>query len=145
MDFEQRHSYPPIHLDTLPERAYHLPRMSTKEEAERIELLQGTLDLLILRTLAPGRAHGHAIAKTIERHSEDVLQVEQGSLYPALHRLIKRGWISADKGTSENNRRANFYRLTAKGRRQLHIEATRWEKLVRAIASVLKPAREGSV
>jgi PadR family transcriptional regulator PadR len=119
--------------------------MSTKEEAERIELLQGTLDLLILRTLAPGRAHGHAIAKTIERHSEDVLQVEQGSLYPALHRLIKRGWISADKGTSENNRRANFYRLTAKGRRQLHIEATRWEKLVRAIASVLKPAREGSV
>jgi PadR family transcriptional regulator, regulatory protein PadR len=145
MDFEQRHSYPPIHLDTLPERAYHLPRMSTKEEAERIELLQGTLDLLILRTLAPGRAHGHAIAKTIERHSEDVLQVEQGSLYPALHRLIKRGWISADEGTSENNRRAKFYRLTAKGRRQLHIEATRWEKLVRTIASVLKLAREGSV
>jgi PadR family transcriptional regulator PadR len=145
MDFEQRHSYPPIHLDTLPERAYHLPRMSTKEEAERIELLQGTLDLLILRTLAPGRAHGHAIAKTIERHSEDVLQVEQGSLYPALHRLIKRGWISADEGTSENNRRAKFYRLTATGRRQLHIETTRWKKLVRAIASVLKPAREGSV
>ncbi|MGH9628869.1 MAG: PadR family transcriptional regulator, partial [Bryobacteraceae bacterium] len=87
--------------------------MSTKKEAERIELLQGTLDLLILRTLAPGPIHGHAIAKTIERQSEDVLQVEQGSLYPALHRLIKRGWISADEGTSENNRRAKIYRLTA--------------------------------
>ena len=119
--------------------------MSTKEEADRIELLQGTLDLLILRTLAPGPAHGHAIAKTIERQSEDVLQVEQGSLYPALHRLIKRGWISADEGTSENNRRAKFYRLSAKGRRQLHIETTRWEKLARAIGNVLKPAGEGSV
>jgi len=119
--------------------------MSTKEEAERIELLQGTLDLLILRTLAPGPAHGHAIAKSIEHQSEDVLQVEQGSLYPALHRLIKRGWIAAEEGTSENNRRAKFYRLTAKGRRQLHVETTRWEKLARAIANVLKPAREGSV
>ena len=119
--------------------------MSTKEEAERIELLQGTLDLLILRTLAPGPAHGHAIAKTIERHSEDVLQVEQGSLYPALHRLIKRGWIAAGEGTSENNRRAKFYRLTAKGRRQLQVETTKWEKLAGAIANVLKPAREGSV
>ena len=118
--------------------------MSTREEAERIELLQGTLDLLILRTLAPGPAHGHGIAKTIERQSEDVLQVEQGSLYPALHRLIKRGWISAEEGTSENNRRAKFYRLTAKGRRQLHVETTRWEKLARAIANVLKPAREES-
>jgi PadR family transcriptional regulator PadR len=118
--------------------------MSTKE-VERIELLQGTLDLLILRTLASGPSHGHAIAKAIERQSEDVLQVEQGSLYPALHRLIKRGWISAEVGTSENNRRAKFYRLTAKGRRQLHVETTRWEKLARAIANVLKPAREGSV
>ena len=119
--------------------------MSTKEEADRIELLQGTLDLLILRTLAPGPAHGHAIAKNIERQSEDVLQVEQGSLYPALHRLIKRGWISAGEGTSENNRRAKFYRLSAKGRRQLHVETTRWEKLARAIANVLKPAEEGPV
>lgn len=117
--------------------------MSTKDD--RIELLQGTLDLLILRTLLPGPAHGHAIAKTIERQSEDVLQVEQGSLYPALHRLIKRGWISANEGTSENNRRAKFYQLTAKGRRQLQVETTRWEKLARAIANVLKPAREGSV
>ena len=119
--------------------------MSTKEEAERISLLQGTLDLLILRTLAPGPAHGHAIAKAIERQSEDVLQVEQGSLYPALHRLIRRGWISAGEGTSENNRRAKFYRLTSKGRRQLHFETNRWEKLARAIGNVLKPAREGSV
>ena len=119
--------------------------MSTKEEADRIELLQGTLDLLILRTLAPGPAHGHAIAKAIERQSEDVLQVEQGSLYPALHRLIKRGWISAAAGISENNRRAKFYQLTSKGRRQLHVETARWEKLARAIGSILKPAREGSI
>jgi transcriptional regulator len=119
--------------------------MSTKVETERTELLQGTLDLLILRTLAPGPAHGHAIVKAIERQSEDVLQVEQGSLYPALHRLIKRGWLSAEEGTSENNRRAKFYRLTDKGRRQLHVETTRWEKLARAIANVLKPAGEGSV
>ena len=90
--------------------------MSTKEQADRIELLQGTLDLLILRTLLLGPAHGHAIAKAIEFNSDDVLQVEQGSLYPALHRLIKRGWISVEDGASENNRRAKFYRLTAKGR-----------------------------
>ena len=133
------------HLDSLLEWSYHPPRMSTKDEAERVELLQGTLDLLILRTLAPGPAHGHAIAKTIERQSEDVLQVEQGSLYPALHRLIKRAWIAAEEGTSENNRRAKFYRLTAKGRRQLQVETTRWEKLARAIGNVLRPVREGSV
>jgi PadR family transcriptional regulator PadR len=90
--------------------------MSTKEQRERIELLQGTLDLLILRTLLRGPVHGHAIAKAIEFDSDDVLQVEQGSLYPALHRLIKRGWISSEEGTSENNRRAKFYRLTPKGR-----------------------------
>src|SRR5579859_2168904 len=116
--------------------------MSTKDGSERIELLQGTLDLLILRTLAPGPAHGHAIAKHIERNSEDVLQVEQGSLYPALHRLIKRGWISADDGTSENNRRAKFYRLTAKGRKQLSVETTKWERLARAITGVLCAARQ---
>jgi PadR family transcriptional regulator PadR len=118
--------------------------MTTKEEKERIELLQGTLDLLILRTLLPGAAHGHAIAKTIEFNSEDVLQVEQGSLYPALHRLIKRGWISAEEGTSENNRRAKFYRLTAKGRRQLTLETGKWDKLAGAIARILRPAKEGS-
>jgi transcriptional regulator len=118
--------------------------MSTRDLGDRVELLQGTLDLLILQTLLPGPAHGHAIAKTIERTSEDVLQVEQGSLYPALHRLIKRGWISAGEGTSENNRRAKFYRLTAKGRRQLRVETTKWEKLARAIACILKPARGGA-
>src|SRR5262245_43831375 len=112
--------------------------MSTRDD--RVELLQGTLDLLILRTLRPGPAHGHQIAKDIERSSEDVLQVEQGSLYPALHRLIKRGWIAAEEGTSENNRRAKFYRLTGKGRRQLTVETTKWEQLARAIAGILRPA-----
>jgi len=116
--------------------------MSTRENDERIELLQGTLDLLILRTLQLGPAHGHAIAKAIERNSEDVLQVEQGSLYPALHRLIKRGWISAAEGTSENNRKAKFYRLTAKGKRQLTVETSKWEKLARAIAGILRPAEQ---
>jgi transcriptional regulator len=114
--------------------------MSTKADRNRIELLQGTLDLLILRTLRLGPAHGHAIAKAIEQGSDDVLQVEQGSLYPALHRLIRRGWITFEEGTSENNRRANFYRLTAKGRKQLEIETSRWEALARAIARVLRPS-----
>jgi transcriptional regulator len=116
--------------------------MSTKEERERIELLQGTLDLLILRTLLLGPAHGHAIAKAIEFNSDDVLQVEQGSLYPALHRLIKRGWISVEEGTSENNRRAKFYKLTPKGRRQLMLETRKWDKLANAIARILRPARQ---
>jgi|SRR5713101_531608 len=111
--------------------------MSTRE---RVDLLQGTLDLLILRTLLLGRAHGHAIAKAIEHNSEDVLQVEQGSLYPALHRLIKRGWISAEEGVSENNRRAKYYRLTAKGRKQLTVETSKWDKLARAIALILRPS-----
>jgi PadR family transcriptional regulator, regulatory protein PadR len=116
--------------------------MPTTEQRERIELLQGTLDLLILRTLLFGPTHGHAIAKAIEMRSEDVLQVEQGSLYPALHRLIKRRWISVQDGTSENNRRAKFYRLTAKGRRQLAIETTKWDKLAGAIARILRPAEQ---
>jgi PadR family transcriptional regulator PadR len=114
--------------------------MSTKEQKERIELLQGTLDLLILRTLLLGPTHGHAIAKAIEFRSEDVLQVEQGSLYPALHRLIKRRWITVEDGTSENNRRAKFYRLTARGRRQLTAETSKWNKLAGAIARILRPA-----
>jgi PadR family transcriptional regulator, regulatory protein PadR len=130
------------HLDILLESPIDLPRMSTKEENERIELLQGTLDLLILRTLLLGSAHGHAIAKMIECNSNDVLQVEQGSLYPALHRLIKRGWISAEEGTSENNRRAKFYRLTAKGRRQLAVETNKWDKLAGAIARILRPVEQ---
>jgi PadR family transcriptional regulator, regulatory protein PadR len=106
---------------------------------ERVELLQGTLDLLILRTLRIGAAHGHEIAKAIEQSSDDVLRVEQGSLYPALHRLIKRGWIDFDHGTSDNNRRAKYYRLTPQGRRQLAVETSKWETLARAIARVLKP------
>ena len=113
--------------------------MTTREEKERVELLQGTLDLLILRTLLLGPRHGHAIAKTIELNSDEVLQVEQGSLYPALHRLIKRGWISVEDGTSENNRRAKFYRLTAKGWKQLAVETNKWEKVARAIAQILRP------
>src|SRR5579864_9849071 len=116
--------------------------MSTKDQDGRIELLQGTLDLLILRTLLLGPAHGHAIARAIEVNSEDVLQVEQGSLYPALHRLIKRGWISVETGTSENNRRAKFYKLTAKGRRQLAVETSRWDKIAGAIARILMPAEQ---
>ena len=107
---------------------------------QKSDLLQGTLDLLILRTLLLGPAHGHAIAKAIEFNSDDVLQVEQGSLYPALHRLIKRGWISFEDGTSENNRRAKFYRLTPKGRRQLAAETSKWDKLAAAIARILRPA-----
>jgi transcriptional regulator len=116
--------------------------MSTKENNERIELLQGTLDLLILRTLLPGPAHGHAIAKAIEFNSDDVLRVEQGSLYPALHRLIKRRWISVEHGTSENNRKAKFYRLTARGRKQLAVETGKWDKLTGAIARILRPSEQ---
>jgi transcriptional regulator len=116
--------------------------MSTKADRDRIELLQGTLDLLILRTLRLGPAHGHAIAKSIEHGSDDVLQVEQGSLYPALHRLIKRGWITFEDGTSENNRRAKFYRLTAKGRKQLEVETSKWDTLARAVSRILRPAAQ---
>jgi transcriptional regulator len=113
--------------------------MST-EDGERIELLQGTLDLLILQTLRLGPAHGHAIMQAIQQNSDEVLRVEQGSLYPALHRLLKRGWIAFEHGTSENNRRAKYYRLTPKGRKQLAIEMSKWERLARAIARVLRPA-----
>ena len=118
------------------------PRMSTKGARDRIELLQGTLDLLILQTLRRGPAHGHALAKAIEHGSDHVLQVEQGSLYPALHRLIKRGWITFEEGASENNRRAKFYALTAKGRKQLQIETTKWDKLAEAISRILRPATQ---
>jgi PadR family transcriptional regulator PadR len=106
------------------------------------EMLQGTLDLLILQTLVLGPAHGHTIAHVIEHRSEDVLQVEHGSLYPALHRLEDRGWIASFWGTSENNRKARYYRLTASGRKQLAEEANRWEKLVRAVNNVLRPAEK---
>lgn len=101
------------------------------------EMVQGTLDMLILRTLVMGPAHGHTIAHVIEHTSENVLEVEQGSLYPALHRLEARGWLSAAWGTSENNRRAKFYKLTRAGRRQLAVETERWRHVVSAISRIL--------
>ena len=101
------------------------------------EMLQGTLDMLVLRTLVMGDAHGHTIAKVIERTSEDVLEVEQGSLYPALHRLEDRGWVSSYWGASENNRKAKFYKLTALGKKQLVQETARWRQMARAIALVM--------
>ncbi|HLX00154.1 MAG TPA: PadR family transcriptional regulator [Candidatus Acidoferrales bacterium] len=106
------------------------------------EVLQGTLDLLILQTLITGPAHGHTIAHAIERRSEAVLQVEHGSLYPALHRIEDRGWIASFWGTSENNRKARYYRLTPKGRKQLTHQTNRWDQLVQAINRVLRPASE---
>src|SRR3989440_1640981 len=106
------------------------------------EMLQGTLDLLVLKTLAVGTAHGHSIAYAIERQSDEVLQVEHGSLYPALHRLEDRGWIASFWGTSENNRKARYYRLTATGRKQLIEQTSRWDRLVQAVNRVLRPAEK---
>ena len=108
-----------------------------KKPQSDAEMLKGTLDMMILRTLVAGDAHGHTIAKVIERTSEDVLEVEQGSLYPALHRLEDRGWVSSYWGVSENNRKAKFYRLTAVGRKRLVRETTRWRQMARAIALVM--------
>ena len=113
--------------------------MSTKHPSPQLDLLQGTLDLLILQTLAPRKAHGHAIARSIEQRSEEVLQVGHGSLYPALQRLLKLGLIQAEDGLSENNRKARFYRLTAKGRKQLFAETSKWQKFSTAIAQILAP------
>jgi len=106
----------------------------------RVDLLQGTLDLLILRTLLFGPAHGHAIGKHIKHTSEELLQIETGSLYPALHRLEARGWIAASWELSEKGKRAKYYRLTAAGRKQLSAERTRWDTFARAMGLVLKPA-----
>ena len=105
-------------------------------------MLQGTLDLLILQSLALGAAHGHTIAHAIERGSDRSLQVEHGSLYPALHRLEERGLVASFWGTSENNRKAKYYRLTPAGRTQLAAETSRWEQLVKAISQILRPATE---
>ena len=104
------------------------------------ELLQGTLDLLILKTLATGAMHGYAIAQRIQQCSEDVLVVEEGSLYPALYRMEEKGWIAAEWGKSENNRRAKFYSLTRAGRKQLGEETALWERVCRAITLVLETA-----
>jgi PadR family transcriptional regulator PadR len=109
----------------------------SKKNEPNAEMLKGTLDMMVLRTLISGDAHGHTIAKIIERTSEDVLEVEQGSLYPALHRLEDRRWVSSYWGTSENNRKAKFYRLTALGKKQLIHETNRWRQMARAIALVM--------
>ncbi len=107
-----------------------------------MELLQGTLDLLILRTLAAGPAHGHAIAKHIQRTSEELLRVETGSLYPALHRLEAKGWVAADWDLSEKGKRARYYRLSRLGRKQLAAEHSRWAAFTRAMGLVLNPVEE---
>ncbi len=106
----------------------------------RVDLLQGTLDVLILRTLSTGSRHGHAIAKHIQRTSEEVLQIETGSLYPALHRLEAKGWISATWALSDKGKRARYYRLTQAGRRQLASEQSKWQTFARAIGLILNPA-----
>ena len=111
------------------------------KQRSRTELLQGTLDMLILRTLLFGPAHGHQIAKHIQRTTDDVLQVEHGSLYPALHRLEDRGWIASYWGASEHNRRARFYRLTPAGKRQLTHQTNRWELLASAVSRILRANR----
>ena len=113
--------------------------MSTQDDRDRIALLQGTLDLLILRTLVFGPQHGHGIARAIQATSEDVLLVEHGALYPALQRLEAREWIEAEWGTSDNNRKARFYTLTRAGRKQLARETSRWRKMAAAIGRVLGP------
>jgi PadR family transcriptional regulator PadR len=110
-----------------------------RDSNPRVGLLQGTLELLILRTLLTGRTHGHAIAKHIQRTSEDLLQIETGSLYPALHRLETKGWIAASWELSEKGKRARFYRLTPLGRKQLVAERSRWDTFSRAMALVLSP------
>jgi PadR family transcriptional regulator, regulatory protein PadR len=112
--------------------------MSTQSEKERLELLQGTLDLLILRTLIFGSQHGQAIARAIQQTSDQELLVEHGALYPALQRLEERGWISAKWGTSTNNRKARFYALTSAGHNQLGRETTKWKRLVTAIGRILE-------
>ena len=119
--------------------------MSTRDSsADRITLLQGTLDLLILRMLLFGPQHGQGIARAIEQQAEDSLLVDHGSLYPALQRLEAREWIAAEWGTSENNRRARFYSLTPAGRQQLTVETRQWERLASAIARILGNATEGA-
>src|SRR5437016_3126386 len=110
----------------------------------QVDLLQGTLDMLIMRTLLFGPAHGHRIAHSIKNVSQDVLYVDHGSLYPALQRLERRGWIGSSWGTSENNRRAKYYKLTTLGRKQLNAEASKWERLVGAITRIMVSTKQES-
>lgn len=114
--------------------------MPKSQDDQRLELLQGTLDLLILRTLQWGPQHGHGIGQSIRVQSDELLRVETGSLYPALHRLVKRGWLKADWGVSQSKQKAKFYRLTAEGRKQLVREESRWAQLVHAIGRIVGPA-----
>jgi PadR family transcriptional regulator PadR len=116
-----------------------LPR---KESPLQSEMLQGTLDMLILKTLVLGPAHGYTIAHSIEQGSESFLQIEHGSLYPALHRLQNRGWVASFWGTSDNNRKAKYYRLTPEGKKQLVAQSSRWQEMVRAIGLILNPAQD---
>jgi transcriptional regulator len=116
--------------------------MTDQNSKEKIELLQGTLDMLILRTLQWGPQHGHGIGQAIRQSSSDLLKIERGSLYPALHRLEARELISSEWKSSDLNRRAKYYRLTAAGKEQLVAEQSKWKLLVRAIARVMRPARE---
>jgi PadR family transcriptional regulator PadR len=114
--------------------------MPKTPDDQRLELLQGTLDMLILRTLQWGPQHGHGIGQSIRAQSDDLLKVETGSLYPALHRLVKRGWLKAEWGVSQANQRAKFYRLTPEGKKQLLREESRWTQIVNAIGRVMNPA-----
>jgi PadR family transcriptional regulator PadR len=114
--------------------------MNQTPDSPRLDLLQGTLDMLILRTLQWGPQHGHGIGQAIRTQSDDLLRVETGSLYPALHRLVKRGWLKAEWGVSEANQRAKFYELTAAGKSQLLLEQDRWSRLVHAIGRIMNPA-----
>jgi len=114
--------------------------MATHSDDRRLELLQGTLDMLVLRTLKFGPQHGHGIGQAIRAQSDDLLKVETGSLYPALHRLVKRGWLKAEWGVSEANQRAKYYQLTAAGRTQLVHEQDRWSRLVDAIGRIMNPS-----
>jgi PadR family transcriptional regulator PadR len=122
---------------------YLLEHMAKREPyRNRVELVQGTLDMLILGTLQWGPQHGHGIGQALLRRSENALQIEHGSLYPALHRLERAGWLTSEWKQSEENRRAKYYRLTAAGKRQLSKERSTWEEAVRTIARVMRPAEE---
>jgi transcriptional regulator len=118
--------------------------MTAQKPSPRLDLLRGTLDLLILRTLLPGPSHGHAVAKHIQRTSEDLLQVETGSLYPALYRLEAKGLVAASWELSDKGKRARYYRITPKGRKQLAAEQSKWNAFARAMGLLLKPADEGA-
>lgn len=115
---------------------------TTQQYKNRIELLQGTLDMLLLQILQRGSMHGYGIAQTLRARSAEILQVETGSLYPALHRLERQGWVASDWGQTEQNQRAKFYRITAAGKRQLAENRKKWETMAAAIAGILEPAQE---